>query len=323
MQMDIRRSLTLLFAGALAGVMGGVIVQTGGLSQLATILIIIVSLLILLGVGVPSLAIYHYHLRARKRKPRIGILNDMQWSLEDEQIRTWTDISPQVWLQDTEKYIKEKDVKATVKMIKTTDNFEPYTVVINPYGGVYPEEDLVSFTTLDKILKYVQEGGLFVNVADIPGYWAYNPLLKKRTEAAPAVWDVVHTQDGKIVLRALRPFPMVPWMKRLGLGVVNVESTFRNALNLDSEAKFKQIIGSEIQGLRLHRLAFLEKNVESVHKAILLLDEAGQPTELTSIFFATYKDGAFLISLISIESQIESTKEMLKKVIIGLVLLKI
>ena len=320
MQWGILRSLALLLAGAIASLTVSIPVQKEEFSWwLIAGLCIIFLILGLVGMGTDRLIIQRYHLWARKRAPKIGILNDMGWSPEDEQIKAWTDISPQVWLQEIEKRAREKKIKVQVKLIKKTNNFAPYSAVINPYGGVYPEDNLASFATLEKTFDYVKEGGLFVNTADLPGYWAYNPLLKKRTETAPPVWDVVPTLGGRIGLRELRPFTIVPWMQRLGLKVLNVENVFKEELNLKFNVKYEQITGYEMPGVRLHRVALLEENVEAVHE-MSVSDEFGQIKNVTSMFLATYGGGAFLISLVFITAQLEAIKEKLKGILIDLTL---
>jgi hypothetical protein len=317
---SVHRSLALLFAGAITGLIGSLLVRQVGFSCLIlTALLIALIILVLFGTGVDSLVTHRYYLWARKKVPKIGILNDMGWPTDNEQIKAWTDINPQAWIDEIKECVKGK--KFTVKLIKTTENFARYSAVINPYGGVYPENDLVSFATLGRIFVYVREGGLFVNVADIPGYWAYNPLLKKRTEAAPPVWDVVPAGYG-IGLRALRPFTIVPWMQRLGLKVLNVENVFKASLDLEVDIKFKQIIGCKAPRVRIHRVAVLEENVEAVHK-MSVPDEFGETKSVTSMFFATYGDGAFLISLVFITDQVEGIKQELKRILIDLTLHKI
>lgn len=319
----IYRSLALLLAGAIAGLVGSLLVQNLGFSfWLIAILLIVLVLLVLLGIGMDSFIIHHYRIQTRKKRATIGILNDMGWFPEDQQVSAGTDISPKVWLQAIEDDAREKKAEVRVGLIKSTDSFTPYAVVINPYGGVYPEQNLASFATLDKIFSYVQEGGLFVNVAATPGYWVYHPLLKKRMEATVPVWHVDPTEGGAKKLRAVRLFSMVPWMKRLGLMVWNVEGEFKENLNLDFDTKFEQVTGSKLQGVRLHRLAMLEENVEAVCK-MSVLDGAAQSRQRTPIFFATYGNGAFLISLIFITPQVKSVKEGLKRVIVQLILSKV
>ncbi len=46
--------------------------------------------------------------------------------------------------------------------------------------GYIQEDSLNKKTTLNKILEYVKEGGIFVNVADVPFFWAYNFNIKRR-----------------------------------------------------------------------------------------------------------------------------------------------
>jgi len=313
------RSLALLLAGAATGILGSVLVGQFGFSWLLVSLLLVVFVgLVVFGTRADLAIVHRYHLRARRKRPKIGILNDIEWSPETQKISTSTDISPSEWQREIEKQARDKGMKLRVELMRTRSNFDPYAVVVNPYGGTYPERDLVSFQTLNSIFQYVQEGGLFVNVADIPGYWAYHPVLRKRTETAPPVWDVV-AQD---VVRPVRPFTVVPWMQRLGLSVSNVEAVFREPVDFVFDTGFQSVTGSKIPGVRLHRVAIVEENMEAVHK-VTMADLAGQHKDLASIFWVLYSEGSFLISLVSLSGQSESVKEELRKVLTSLILSKL
>lgn len=56
-------------------------------------------------------------------------------------------------------------------------------IVINPFGEAYPEEDLSLHTTFTYIRDYVSGGGVYVNVAGYPFFWAYNPITRHKAEA--------------------------------------------------------------------------------------------------------------------------------------------
>jgi len=313
------RSLALLLAGAATGILGSVLVERFAFSRLlVSVLLVVLVCLVLLGTRADLAIVHQYRLRARRKRPKIGILNDMEWGPGILKVSAWTDISPSEWQREIEKQARDKGMKLRVELMRTSNNFDPYTVVVNPYGGTYPERDLVSFQTLNNIFQYVQEGGLFVNVADIPGYWAYHSMLRKRTETAPPVWDVV----SGIHLRAVRPFTVVPWMQKLGLNVVNVEAVFRQPVDFVFDLGFLSVTDSKIPGVRLHRLAIVEENMEVVHK-VTMSDEAGQRKELASIFWFCMGEGSFLISLVFLSSQSQTVKEELRKVLVSLILSKL
>ena len=331
MNRHIVRQLALLGAGAIAGIIGSLLILQLRFSYwLLGILLIALAVLVLLGGRIDSLVIKRYYLKLRQRRPKIAILNDMGWHPEDSQVSAWTDISPTEWLEEIEKQAKETKVKVRVRLITTNSNLNAYTVVINPYGGVYPEKNLVAFETLDKIFNCVKEGGLFVNVADIPGYWAYNPLLKRRVEAVPPVWDIV-TEDNRIGLRELRPFTMVPWMQRLGLRALNIEGSWSRGLSLGLEAESQDAVGFKVGRMDLHRAAKLEENVQPVighlsnesGQMIRLPGPSGESVSLTPMFFANYGDGDFLISLVFISAQEERAKHELKEILAACILSRV
>lgn len=60
-----------------------------------------------------------------------------------------------------------------------------YPVVLNPYGGVYPEKNLTTLSSFKKIVSYVRKGGIYVNISDIPFYYAYDINLDRRIDTTP------------------------------------------------------------------------------------------------------------------------------------------
>ena len=57
--------------------------------------------------------------------------------------------------------------------------------MINPYGGVYPEEDLSTLVSLDRVFDFVRTGGIYINIADIPFYYAFDKKLNRRIDTTP------------------------------------------------------------------------------------------------------------------------------------------
>jgi len=310
---NILRSMASLLAGmlisALISLYAPLICKDLTLQTLIGFLIVF---LLLYGFGKISPLRWLYKLKKKFFTPVIGILSDMGWDPSNKQIYTWTDVSPEDWRNMLEKLARSEGIKIKVKLISASKNFDPYTVVINPYGAVYPEYDLESWGVVNKILDYVRRGGLFVNVADIPCYYAYNPLLKKRLETAKPIYDI--TPDGKVL--RVNPFELAPLMEKLGLRVLAVERTELSKWDAEFEEKFRAIMG-KVGKIEVHRVAIVEENVEPIIKPreVTFL---GSREKCTPLFFVNYGDGKFLISLIFLNATDNSKKmkEVLSKMII-------
>jgi hypothetical protein len=71
------------------------------------------------------------------------------------------------------------------KRVTKESVFDRFPIVINPYGGVYPEEDLSTLASLDRVFDFVRKGGIYINIADIPFYYAYEKMLNRRVDTTP------------------------------------------------------------------------------------------------------------------------------------------
>lgn len=304
------RQWALLAAGALISLIGSLFIAQWGFSWTLIILLLLGLLILLIFGGSIDERIRHrYHLWARNRNPKIGILNDMGWESGGSPIATWTSRSPEQWQQDIEKHVKERGLNARVCLITVDHNFDPYTIVVNPYGGAYPEKDVVDQHTLNRILRYVKDRGLFVNVADIPGYWAYNVLLRRRVLAVPLLRTVI-PQEGKLLISELPLFSMVPWMQKLGLSVHNTVGDVTTGIGLQVEVAFGGFSETKLHPIDMPRAAKIEDNMRVIlgHPR----DQSGQtipwgdsypnPDEVTPMFFASYGDGEFLICMLKLDS---------------------
>jgi hypothetical protein len=238
----------------------------------------------------------------------------LDWDLTSGEITAWTDIKPEEWKLEIENQAKEEKVRLKVELITARTNFDPYRFVVNPYGGVYPEHDVKKFVTLNKIFDYVNEGGMFVNVADIPGYWAYNPLLRRRLEITPTIYGINQRPDGGMAIIPVKPFELTPFMERLGLRVLNTERV--PIFNWNTEWVSRPDKTSEsMKETRVHRAVVVEKNVEPIIKP---KGEKGLGS-LTPFFFVNYGEGKFLISLLFIDKSFPENTGM-KKVLIEMIL---
>lgn len=290
-----KRSLALVLAGALFGFIAPILNLPPNLGTwLATLLLIAIAFLLLYGVGIPQAKYHEFVLRHRWKEPlKIGILNDMKWDANNKEIFAWSDVPPNDWKNVIEKISKEQKVCVEVELINVRMKFEGYTAILNPYGGVYPELNLRNLSTLEKIVNYIREGGLFINVADIPSYWAYNPDLHRKLGVASPVYRVSTTTGLHII--ATKPFELTPLMKKLGLHVLGFPRGIQQDLRSVVTTKISSIIKSE-------RLAIVESNVTSCIPTSKQLYMNGNKYDMSGLLFVKYGEGDFLFSLIWINT---------------------
>jgi hypothetical protein len=118
----------------------------------------------------------------REKHSAIAIICDLPWSSEKNTYAwAWSEMSPEDWRARLLEVAKEKNSKTRIKLINITSKYtgfflEQYNLIINPYGSVYPETDIKELTAWKTILSYVLDGGTFLSIADIPFYYAYDPV---------------------------------------------------------------------------------------------------------------------------------------------------
>lgn len=309
------RGIALVFLGVVPGFIPLLVGQPWTVILSALLAMAFIMLLCLLfGVGALQNQYHMRVLRKRRKQPfRLGILNDMGEYKPGTDYYVWTDISLEDWKAAVERTAEAMAVKIGVELLKATDALDGYSAILNPYGGAYPEVDLGSLRTLHNILRYVREGGLFANVADIPTYWAYSPLLKRRIDNTPPT-DVPINMDGKLVVIPLRPFGRTPLMKELGLQGINTEGIGKVEQRLDS------IVPSELGAFKASRVVLMESNVESCIPPVQIKNAGSR--QGSSIVRVQYGDGCFLLSLawINDESHTPATKNLLRDAIAKLTL---
>lgn len=142
-----------------------------------------------------SLIITHYR-RDRFRHPlRIGIL-DGSTGVGDLALPIDGDFpTPQQWLQAVGQVFHDNDV---VCMISTTQIDNKYCMILNPFGEIYPEEDLSRRKSFFRIKAYIEHGGIFVNTSGLAFYYMFDTRtgqrfitgepLEVRMENQPAVF---------------------------------------------------------------------------------------------------------------------------------------
>lgn len=216
------------------------------------------------------------------RKPRIGILSDFTWDKYHAQYATYTGISPERWEEALILAAQRDGLKVRIKPTKTKKNLHSYMIVLNPYGGAYPERNLQSFATLDKIFEYVEKGGLFVNIADVPGFYANSPKLNHRVPVGRGVF-IGSKDHGKIL--------QTPFMSNLGLDVYLGDYKDLVLIEDFAESSIPLLEGDRAVSTKLEDHPILDPVVQP---------QEDKGTTVTQCFFKTYGDGKFLISMLPI-----------------------
>lgn len=313
---SIWKQLSLLLGGVLIGAIIKSFIPL--LPWIGIILLFLLAVfLILWGADVISKGSHYVKLRTRKKgkSPKVGILN-VGWGSKDK-FSAWTDISPRQWKKELEKQAKKNKVKVRIELVDVKKNFDSYIAILNPYGGAYPESDIKNFETLKKIFDYVKEEGLFINVADIPGYFAYSLLRHRRLDATPPTYGIDRGPKGEIQISEIRPFSLTPFMERLGLRVhkVEIKNNVPHELDVKCNPKFKDKaneIKENMHKIKVHRVVEVkEGNVEPIMTAELP-DPTGEKVTVTPFFYAIYGDGRFLISLVPLRDEYPQTRKMTK-----------
>ena len=289
----------------LALVVGGSLIATVisfllGHKYLYTIaLAVVVGLSFAYGLGFLQVMLKKHRKCHRWRKIRIGILNDINWNDEEKDegnkernnkvSHVGTVVTPDDWIVKLKEFLKVERLNSNVEYIKVTSKFEKYSAILNPYGSVYPETDLSNLETLHKILEYVNEGGLFINVADMPFYYAYNNRIKK---------IFVQQQPGFLLNTSAEygNYKPNPFTKEVGLQLVNLDEDGKPTL-----LPLKTLEGGDIE-VGCRRGAVAGGNVIGhLSKEIKITNASKNNDEsikAAPVFSIRYGEGEFLISTI-------------------------
>jgi len=261
------------------------------------------------------------------KKPVIGIVNDLPWSPRPEKgtyAWAWSKMEPGEWYSKIDNAIKKSKINAKPKLIKITNPLrrwflDRYLVIVNPYGSVYPEVDIKELTIWKSILYYVLHGGRFVNVADIPFYWAYDPKREIRYEMVKYFHqyvpmykrssdDVLHPVSGGII--SFGPYPETPFLSELRINIINTETTKGEYINpMYSSLKLKSSLlkSNYLDSVAINRGVVVgkvengERKIE-VNHVKSMVEELEWDGKLVTPFCSIYfGKGKFLVSLAFLE----------------------
>lgn len=285
------KSLSLVGAGSVAGIFP--LIWELARDQISPIIIgtigvgIIFSVFILLWYGSGSYSQWKHDrtIRMRRRKSvRIGIFNDIS-KIRHPEHYVHTNISYSEWEQKLQNLARPLGLRINIEYVSCKSQLDPFIAIINPFGGLYPEEDLKTYSTLIRIINFVKEGGLFINVADIPFYFAYDPTLNRRIDTTDPTTEFVG-----FVPVTFRSFELSAVSKELGLKPINIIDTVEVNINrfLESTVRYPRVFAN--------RGALVTENMKT-HVDEIRTD-IGQASPLFSL---KYGRGEFLISMIFLD----------------------
>ena len=304
MKIEAKHALALVLGGALPGFITAFIQYFYPSYVYAAVILIVIDIIFtiyLLAYGAEAIDDYIHSRRIRNRwkSPlKVAILREntkVPYEKETKDFYVWTHTSPEEWTEILGKIAKEKGIEIdTCTYVDIDQNFDDCNAILNPYGGDYPEKDLGSLATLRKISQYVKEGGVFVNVADVPSYWAHNSIIGRKVDITQAVYMGVIDPSGNLQIVGFKPFELTPLMKELSVKTVQV--------NPPDPCDLSGILGTAIPPVIYSRAMAIEPSINNSNvRSSVATKKYNYPgsasLDFTPLAFVHYGSGDFLFSL--------------------------
>jgi len=128
-----------------------------------------------------------------RKEPAVGIISDIQRKDLGSSLADNND--PDHWL----KLLSDQNINAKLikfKYRRTRWFLQRFTVVINPFGMFFPELDEEG-TVLNLIFSYVENGGNFANISELPLYYAFD--INKKTVLNPLPYLDFYIQSPTMI----------------------------------------------------------------------------------------------------------------------------
>jgi len=117
-------------------------------------------------------------MKRRRWKPKIkmGILNGFITGIQEIKCSKYpyTNNDPDFWKKKVETLKSSFGNIFEIKEINATEINEEFAIVLNPFGEEYPEIDLKNKSIFYLIKDYVEDGGVYINTAGFPFFYAWN-----------------------------------------------------------------------------------------------------------------------------------------------------
>ena len=163
--------------------------------------IFLISISLLFGVIIISkfekfrMSLMRKYVINRLKYQKIAVLDGRIHELMSHTIPI-TRFSPRIWKKQLEEYHLEVD------LISASRITNEYSMIINPFGGLYIEQDFSNLKTFMKIKKYILDGGVFINVKDLAFWKSWDSRNKTEGVTSPGVATYgLHTGERTIERR--------------------------------------------------------------------------------------------------------------------------
>ena len=329
--MDAIRTTTLAIGASLIGSSLFIVIEK---PQVLPLIILAIGVLLLLhGTGFLQEYMVRRVLRwYRIKRPSIGIISDLPWPQEGSYDWAWSKMKPEQWHLIINERIKINRLKVRVRLINITNSktrffIDRHLVIINPYGSIYPETNIENLAVMHLILRFIRNGGTFVNVADVPFFFPYN--LEKNIMYCPTRHGPSHFY--KYQIRHLRklmsnkqnhkePYPGLdtPFSEAAMLDVMHTEvKNNKIIIPMHTTLKFKN------SKVRLENVVInrgVRCNIQHIESIVEELE--WDEMMFTPLCYAHYGKGKSLLSLIFLESdeQQEEAREKITNLLCDLIM---
>jgi len=197
-------SVTLsFFAGKLSGFLKGVY----EIYDLLVLTILMLSFVIVL-----SLRLYQNWIAERNwkrkmakktRSPIIGILREPQCENSNDG-HPYTSFLSNDW----NNYFQRHDF--TTEILSVGQMSDKYSVIINPYGEVYPEADPITLASFKSIRRYIRNGGIFVCAGGLAFFSCWDARTRRRVILSKEIQALGPRQQNARTQNILVPISFYP-----------------------------------------------------------------------------------------------------------------
>lgn len=142
---------------------------------------------------------------------KIGILNGY---VDEEDSRekpcnkyTFSEFKIEDWEKRFSQITDSGKPKFAVERIPISKVGNEYAVIVNPFGEVYPEKEVKSRFVFNHLKNYVEDGGVLVNVAGFPFFYAWNVLTGAEepiVDEKMLVPESIRTEGGQFYVERFR-----------------------------------------------------------------------------------------------------------------------
>lgn len=150
------------------------------------------------------------YIKRRYQDKKIAILDGRVYNTQNASKLAFPKeypFSPDDWITK----IKENGIE--IEKISASEISDEYPMIINPFGAGYIEEDTTNLTTLKRIKKYINDGGVFVNIGDLAFWRSWDSINNIEGITSPLVPSyALHSEERTLAeyMNKEKLFPLTP-----------------------------------------------------------------------------------------------------------------